>query len=218
MSHNSLKNDSSRQISHDLTVFVVDDDEDIRRSLTRSLERRDYRVECFASAREFLTSHHPDRRGCLVLDHGLPGMTGLELQSELNNRGITLPIIFITGHGGIPESVQAIKGGAVDFLEKPFRQQVLTERIETAFQIEMQRMSHVDDARAMRHRFHRLTPREREIADHIRNHPSAISSKEIALHLGISPRTVDHHRARILEKMGVKSVAELIALQQTLLR
>ncbi len=201
----------------DLTVFVVDDDDDIRRSLVRGLQKRGYLVECFASAHEFLASYDRDRVGCLVLDYGMPGMNGLELQRALNDRGATLPIIFITGHGGIPESVQAIKAGAVDFLEKPFRQQVLTERIDTAFRIEAQRLSHADGDRLRRGKLHSLTPREREIVDHIRRYPSAIASKEIAAHLGISPRTVDHHRARILEKMEVKSVAELIALYQSVL-
>lgn len=201
----------------DLTVFVVDDDDDIRRSLTRSLEKRGYRVECFASAQEFLRGHDRNRSGCLVLDYGMPGMNGLELQRELNDRGATLPIIFITGHGGIPESVQAIKAGAVDFLEKPFRQQVLTDRIDTALRLEAQRRSHAKDDRVRRDKLLILTPREREIVDHIRRNPSAIASKEIAAHLGISPRTVDHHRARILEKMEVRSVAELIALYQSLL-
>lgn len=202
--------------AHDLTVFVVDDDEDIRRSLTRSLEKRGYQVECYPSAHEFLATHNATRRGCLVLDYGMPVMNGLELQKALNDSGVDLPIIFITGHGGIPESVQAIKAGAVDFLEKPFRQQVLTERIEAAFQIETLRLKRTDGNRGRREKFLRLTPREREIVDHIRSHPSAIASKEIASRLNISPRTVDHHRARILEKMEVKSVAELIALYQSM--
>ena len=212
-----MKNDAPHGSAPDLTVFIVDDDEDIRRSLTRSLEKRGYVVVTFASADDFLSAHNRQQSGCLVLDYGMPGMNGLELQKELNDRGATLPIIFITGHGGIPESVQAIRAGAVDFLEKPFRQQVLTERIDAAFDLERQRLAHADADRIRRDRFDRLTPREREIVDHIRNNPSAIASKEIAAQLGISPRTVEHHRARILEKMEVKSVAELIALYQTLL-
>lgn len=209
-----ITSDDTHQV---LTVFVVDDDEDIRRSLTRSLEKRDYRVESFASAVEFLARHDPAQRGCIVLDYGMPGMNGLELQQELNARGTPLPIIFITGHGGIPESVQAIKAGAVDFLEKPFRQQVLIERIDAALQIETLRLTRADGDRGRRAKLLRLTPREREIVEHMRTRPSEIASKEIASRLGISPRTVDHHRARILEKMEVKSVAELIALYQTLI-
>ena len=113
-----------------LTVFLVDDDEAIRLSLSRALAKRGYRVEAHASAASFLAAWSEERRGCLVLDYGMPGMNGLELQARLNAMGATLPVIFITGHGGVPESVQAIKGGALDFLEKPFRQAALIQRIE----------------------------------------------------------------------------------------
>lgn len=195
-----------------LTVFLIDDDEDIRRSLQRALEKRGYAVESHNSAASFLAAYDPARQGCLLLDYGMPDMNGLELQAHLNGLGATIPVIFITGHGGVPELVQAIKAGAVDFLEKPFRQADLVERIETAFAIARDRQD--DHERASRHRarFQRLTARELEIVERMIARPSEISSKELAAALGISPRTVDHHRARILEKMNVKSVAELIAL------
>lgn len=195
-----------------LTVFVVDDDADIRTSLVRGLSKRGYNVEAHDSAKAFLEVYHAQRLGCLVLDYGIADMNGLELQRHLNARNLPIPIIFITGHGGVRESVQAIKGGAIDFLEKPFRQADLIERIETAF--EMARVRETLDVRSQeqRARFGRLTARELEIVNRIIAAPSASSSKEIAAHLGISPRTVDHHRARILEKLGVKSLAELIAL------
>lgn len=195
-----------------LTVFLIDDDEGIRRSLQRALEKRGYAVESHASAASFLAVYDPDRQGCLLLDYGMPGMNGLELQKHLNGLGATIPVIFITGHGGVPESVQAIKAGAVDFLEKPFRQAHLVERIETAFAIARERLDLDEHDRRMRARFQSLTAREMEIVQRMITRPSEISSKEMAAALGISPRTVDHHRARILEKMGVKSVAELIAL------
>lgn len=195
-----------------LTVFVIDDDEDIRKSLHRALERRGYLVECHASAASFLGGFDPRRAGCLVLDYGMPEMNGLELQKHLNDLGATIPIIFITGHGGVPESVQAIKAGAVDFLEKPFRQTDLVERIETAFAIARGRLADEEQTRRQRAKFDRLTAREQEILARMIARPSEISSKELASALGISPRTVDHHRARILEKMNVRSVAELIAL------
>ena len=195
-----------------LTVFVVDDDADIRSALSRALGRRGYAVECHASAQSFLEAWSPSRAGCLVLDYGLPGMNGLELQAHLNATGLSIPIIFVTGHGGVPESVQAIKGGAVDFLEKPFRQADLIERIEIAFKIARDQMVIAEKSRLHQARFDRLTARELEIVDYIRGNPAATSSKEIAAVLGISPRTVDHHRARILEKLDVRSVAELIAL------
>lgn len=195
-----------------LTVFLIDDDEDIRKSLQRALEKRGYAVESHASAASFLAAYDPARQGCLLLDYGMPDMNGLELQAHLNELGATIPVIFITGHGGVPESVQAIKAGAVDFLEKPFRQADLVERIETAFAIARDRLDLDERARDQRARFQRLTARELEIVERMIARPSEISSKELAMALGISPRTVDHHRARILEKMNVKSVAELIAL------
>lgn len=193
------------------TVFIVDDDDDIRRSLTRGLEMRGYVVESFASPIEFLQQVSPLRTGCLLLDYGMPGMNGLELQQKLNVRGSTLPIIFLTGHGGVPESVQAIKAGALDFLEKPFRQSDLIERLEAAFQHLSERNARDGHSRNLRSRLALLTAREREIAEWMLERPSEISSKEIAARLKISPRTVDHHRARILEKLQIKSVAELIA-------
>ena len=195
-----------------LTVFVVDDDEGIRASLTRSLQKRGFPVESFASAQAFLDAYRPDWQGCLILDFGMPGMDGLELQRYLNANQIMLPIIFVTGHGGVPESVQAIKAGAIDFLEKPFRQAVLIERIEAAFDIAAQRQSSLERVRKHQARFDVLTAREKEIVQRMVEQPAETSSKEIAAHLGISPRTVDHHRARILEKLSVRSVAELIAL------
>lgn len=152
--------------------------------------------------------------GCLVLDHGMPEMTGLELQKHLAGRNYPLQIIFVTGHGGVPESVQAIKGGAVDFLEKPFSQAVLIDRIETAFELTRKMMATREGDLRTRARFDRLTARELEIVKRMVEMPSETSSKEVGNYLGISPRTVDHHRARILEKLEIKSVAELIALAQ----
>ncbi|MBD3785808.1 MAG: response regulator transcription factor [Sphingomonadales bacterium] len=200
------------QPSVSLTVFVIDDDADIRSALARALGTRGYSVEVHASAQSFLKAYDPGRPGCLVLDYGLPGMNGLELQRHLNAEGLTIPVIFVTGHGGVPESVAAIKGGAIDFLEKPFRQADLIERIESAFEIARTQLAEAEQSRRQQERFGRLTAREMEIVEHILNNPAAASSKEIALVLGISPRTVDHHRARILEKLDVRSIAELIAL------
>ena len=188
-------------LDHELSVFVVDDDQDIRSSLIRALSKRGLKVWAFDSARAFLEAYDGHEPGCLILDHGMPEMTGLELQNHLNHQDYPLEIIFITGHGGVPESVQAIKGGAVDFLEKPFRQSVLIERIQTAFAQARKRQKERQKSDIARARFERLTAREQEIADRIIRAPSESSSKEIGLYLGISHRTVDHHRARILEKL-----------------
>lgn len=196
----------------DPCVFIVDDEESIRASLTRALRTRGYNAKAFASAQDFLDSEAFDLPGCLILDFGMPGMTGLELQQVLVARGRTIPIIFVTGHGGVPEAVQAMKYGAVDFLEKPFSQDTLIQRIETALKMDAQARRADEKARKTTTRFENLTDREREIAQLLVSNPSNSSSKDVARHLGISPRTVDHHRARILEKMDVHSIAELVDL------
>ena len=192
------------------TVFIVDDDDDVRKALSRALVKRGFKVDVFSSAEAFLTTYNPVQTGCLVLDFGMPHMNGLELQAELNRRNYLIPIIFITGHGGVPETVQAIRSGAVDFLEKPFRQDILHDRIRAAFQIDEKARRDDDDIARARADFCKLTDREKEIASLMASQPSDASSKLIARQLKISPRTVDHHRARILEKMNVRSVAELV--------
>ncbi len=194
------------------TVFLVDDDDRIRASLARALEKRGFRVNSFASAEDFLEEYDASKPGCLVLDYGMPGLNGLELQRHLTTHKFSIPIIFISGHGGVPESVQAMKAGAVDFLEKPFRQSALVECIETAFATDLATRTAEESTKSARNRFERLTAREEEIARFMISNPSTTSSKEVGRELDISPRTVDHHRARILEKMAINSVAELIDL------
>ena len=200
----------------DRLVFVVDDDQDIRTSLTRALRQRGFEVEAFESAKAFLSGFDGSRSACLVLDYGMPDVNGLELQEELNSRGWPLAIVFITGHGGVRESVQAMKSGAVDFLEKPFRQSELVERIEVALDMAEAKRASTAEADEIRARFSRLTEREAEIVDQVLAKPAEASSKEIAAALGISPRTVDHHRARILEKLAVRSLVELVKLAAAL--
>ncbi|WP_375174710.1 response regulator transcription factor [Pseudooceanicola sp.] len=197
-------------------VFIVDDDQDIRTSLTRALGQRGFEVEAYESAADFLDAYNGDRAACLVLDYGMPDMNGLELQADLNGRNWPLAVVFVTGHGGVPESVQAMKGGAVDFLEKPFRQPHLVERIEAGLEIARSRLVTNASQEAIRTRFSRLTDREREIVEHVLANPAEVSSKEIGGALGISPRTVDHHRARILEKIEVRSLVELVRIATTL--
>lgn len=194
------------------TVFLVDDDESVRTSLSRALKKRGFPVLTFESALRFLDEYDPDLPGCLVLDYELPGLDGLELQKRLVKDGVAIPIIFISGHGGVPESVQAMKAGAVDFLEKPFRQHLLVECIETAFAKDLANRASEETRRAARAKYDQLTAREKEIAQFMIANPSNTSSKDIGRELDISPRTVDHHRARILEKMDIRSVAELIDL------
>jgi FixJ family two-component response regulator len=191
-------------------VFLIDDDADIRTSLSRALGLRGYQVKTFASAQEFLDSFDESASGCLILDYGMPKMNGLQLQRHLKDSGIAIPVIFITGHGGVPETVQAMKMGAVDFLEKPFKQSVLIERIDAAFKTDDERRHTSLKASETYSRYESLTEREREIAFIMVTNPAQNSSKEVARLLNISPRTVDHHRARILDKMAVNSVAELL--------
>lgn len=197
-------------------VFIVDDDQDIRTSLTRALSQRGFEVEAFDCAASFLAGYDGTRAACLVLDYGMPDVNGLELQVELNARGWPLAIVFITGHGGVRQSVQAMRGGAVDFLEKPFRQSELIERINVALEIAETTQADMVQQRDIRARFSRLTEREAEIVDQVLANPAEASSKEIAAALGISPRTVDHHRARILEKLNVRSLVELVKLAASL--
>lgn len=194
------------------TVFLVDDEAEIRTTLSRALSKRGYHVEAFESAASFLKAYDSAESGCLVLDYGMPDLNGLELQDLINDRNIEIPIIFISGHGGIPESVQAMKAGAIDFLEKPFRQNTLVACINMAFEKDMARRHETEDRNQALGKFERLTAREKEIALFMMENPSSTASKEIGRSLNISPRTVDHHRARILEKLEFKSVAELIDL------
>ncbi|KEJ88967.1 response regulator transcription factor [Sulfitobacter donghicola] len=194
------------------TVFLVDDDDRIRASLARALDKRGFQVESYPSAETFLDAFDPKRPGCLVLDYGMPGLNGLDLQKHLAGMNAFVPIIFISGQGGVPESVQAMKAGAVDFLEKPFRQSELLACIQTAFENDLAARNAEEVTKTARKRFDLLTAREKEVAIFIIKHPSTTSSKEVGRQLEISPRTVDHHRARILEKMAIGSIAELIDL------
>ena len=189
------------------TVYVVDDDDAVRDSLLELLESVGLPARGFASATGFLETYHPDMRGCLVLDVRMPGMSGIELQSKLTEKCTRLPIIFITGHGDVPMAVEAMKNGAVEFIQKPFRDQELLDCIQSTLQKaekEMVRFSQRDSVERARQS---LTTRENEILDYI---VAGHANKYIALELGISQRTVENHRANILRKMGVRSTPELI--------
>lgn len=194
------------------TVYVVDDDPSIRKTLPRGLRRRGLNVEAYESAQEFLDAYSPEQPGCLILDLSMPGMDGLELQQVLIKRNITIPIIFITGHGGVPQSVQALRAGAIDFLEKPFLPDTLVIRIDEAFVQDRKVRSEKQKHASIRLRFERLTDREQEVCQLMLDSQANLSSKEMARTLGISHRTVEQHRSRVLEKTQAKSASELLSL------
>ena len=190
------------------TVFVVDDDQTVRGSLQWLLESLKLNVRTYASAREFLSVYDPMWPGCLILDVRMPDISGLQLQDILVQRKVRIPVILITGHGDISMAVRAMKGGAVDFIEKPFNDQVLVERVQQCLAIDSrQRREDVEQMKIIE-RIERLTPREAEVLDGV---VSGKHNKVIAAELCISPKTVEVHRARIMEKMAVSSVAELTA-------
>ncbi|MGA7540558.1 MAG: response regulator transcription factor [Steroidobacteraceae bacterium] len=191
------------------TVFVVDDDESVRGSLRFLLRSAGLESRAFGSAQEFLASYEPVQPGCLVLDVRMPGMSGLELQQELNLRGAILPVIFITGHGDIPMAVEAMQHGAHDFLQKPFRDEDLIERVRRALAKDAKARTALEEHKAIRGRLDSLTPREREVlALMARGKPNKIMAHE----LGVSQRTVEIHRARVMEKSGASSLAELVRM------
>ena len=194
------------------TVFLVEDDADVRRSLTLSLEATGLRVAGFASAEAFLAAYAPGQPGCLVLDVGMPGMGGLELQDELNARAVRLPVVFITGQGNVPTSVRAIKAGALDFLEKPFSRQTLLRRVGEALALDAENRRRQTGHDAVMARFRTLTPREREVMTALVAGAGDRTSKHVAARLRISHRTVDHHRARVMEKMQARSLPDLIRI------
>nr|WP_276570180.1 response regulator [Thiocystis violacea] len=185
---------------------MVDDDPGMRDSLTLILELAGYRVRSFASPGEFLDVFSPGERGCLVLDHRMPEMTGLDLQSVLLERGSLLPIIFLSAFGDVPTTVRAIQGGAIDFLEKPASTETLLQRIEDAFAEDRRRRDEAATEHDILDRFRQLTPREHEV---LTLTTRGLTNKDVARQLGISPRTVENHRARMMEKMGAGNLAEL---------
>lgn len=190
-------------------VFVVDDDESVRSSLRFLLRSAGLESRAYGSAPEFLAAYDPAQPGCLVLDVRMPGMSGLELQQELNLRGAIIPVIFITGHGDIPMAVEAMQHGAHDFLQKPFRDEDLIERVRKALAKDVKARSGLEEHQAIRAHLESLTPREREVLTlMVRGKPNKIMAHE----LGVSQRTVEIHRARVMEKSGAASLAELVRM------
>lgn len=189
------------------TIYVVDDDEAMRDSLTWLLEGEGYQVACFDSADSFLTGRRDDMRGCIVLDVRMPEMSGLELHEKLDTLGSKLPIIFVTGHGDVPMAVAALQRGACDFIEKPFHNEELLSRIERALELDQQIFTRRTRDDAISHRLQQLTQRENEVMKLV---VKGKLNKQIADELDISMKTVEAHRARVMEKMGVRTLAELV--------
>lgn len=195
------------------SVFVVDDDDAVRNSLRLLLKSVGLPTVAFASAREYLDSWHPAQPGCLVLDVRMPGMSGLELQEELNRRGAIIPVIFISGHGDIPMAVEAIQHGAFDFLQKPFRDQDLIDRVQRALAADHADRQSLAQRDVLRRRYGSLTPREQEVLLLV---TKGKANKVMAGDLDISQRTVEIHRARVMEKMGAQSLAQLVRMAMEL--
>ncbi|MGC2459835.1 MAG: response regulator transcription factor [Steroidobacteraceae bacterium] len=190
-------------------VYVIDDDEAVRASLRFLLKSSGHAVTTLASAQAFLQSYDLAQAGCLVLDVRMPGISGLELQQELNRRGAIIPVIFMSGHGDVPMAVEAMQHGAFDFLQKPFRDQDLLDRISGALRKDCQNREQLRNSPLIRERFKSLTSREREVLALVAD---GRPNKIIATELGISQRTVEIHRARVMEKMDAASLAQLVRM------
>ncbi|MGB8326224.1 MAG: response regulator [Steroidobacteraceae bacterium] len=191
-------------------VYVIDDDDAVRRSIRMLLKSAGLSATAFASAREFLAVFDLEQSGCALVDVRMPGMSGLELQHELNLRGALVPIVFVTGHGDIPMAVKAIQQGACDFLQKPFRDQDLLERVQRALEHDRVNRAESRQIDAIRERLERLTPREREVFDLV---TSGRRNKVMATELGVSQRTIEIHRARVMDKLGAASLAQLVRMR-----
>jgi FixJ family two-component response regulator len=194
-------------------IFVIDDDASMRRALTNLFQSVGMAVEVFGSASEILHSKLPEVASCLVLDIRLPGLSGLDLQAELVKANIHIPIIFMTGHGDIPMSVRAMKGGAVDFLTKPFRDQDMLDAVMTAIERDRKRREADKIAAHLQALLDSLTPREREVLALV---SSGLMNKQVAAELGLAEITVKLHRGNIMRKMGAHSLADLVRMAETL--
>ncbi len=189
------------------TIFVVDDDAGVRQSLEMLMRAIGHHAESYTSAEEFIKHYSSDRPGCLILDLRMPGMSGLELQEELSERGSVLPVIFITAHGDVPTAVDAVKGGAIDFIQKPFRDEDLIEKIKHALHQNASALKRNAKLGDVAGRIEALTPRELEVMDIV---VEGKTNKAIAAELGLSERTIEIHRARVMRKMKADSLPDLV--------
>jgi len=209
MGSNSQQHVMSRAPAHQAIVFVVDDDASIRDGMQFLLRSVELSAETFASADEFLDRYDENQPGCLVLDIRMPGLGGLELQERLSALGSSMPIIFITGHADVPMAVEAMQKGAFDFIQKPFRDQELLERISEALAVDRWHRSEQENRSEVEARLSKLTNREREVMELVvKGKPNKI----IAYELGTSQRTVEIHRSRVMDKMQARSLAELVRM------
>jgi FixJ family two-component response regulator len=189
------------------TVYLIDDDASVRDALCLLLSLKGMRTQVFASGESFLEAYRPDWRGCVLSDLRMPGMSGLDLQAVLRDRQIPLPLIILTAHGDVATVRRALKNGALDFLEKPFEEDLLLEILSNALRVDRERRIGEDERAAASDRLANLTAREREILAPV---AAGKQNVEIAAQFGISPRTVEVHKARIMEKLGCRTLAELI--------
>jgi FixJ family two-component response regulator len=195
------------------TVFLLDDEPGMLKALTRLLKAEGYIVRAFTSAKAFLESYQPEALSCLVLDVAMPELDGIELQQRLTRAGILLPIVFLTGHGDIPMSVQAIKAGALDFLTKPVKDVDLLRAVRAALQRAAEQRELIMETTLLRQRYSSLTPRERAVMAHV---VAGELNKQVAYALGIGEHTVKVHRSRVMDKMGVQSLADLVRAAERL--
>ncbi len=196
-------------MSNSPTVFVVDDDQAMRQSLKWLIESVGMAVETYGSADAFMHNYYPGRAGCLLLDVRMPGMSGLELQQHFLDHEIRIPIIIITGHGDVPMAVRAMKAGAVDFIEKPFNDELLLESIRNALVYDLEQRTTQSERAEIAARLDQLTPREHEVMEMVTD---GRSNKDIAAALGVSAKTVEAHRARVMEKMRADSLPDLVKM------
>lgn len=197
------------RVKNEPTVFVVDDDEAIRSAIRFLMRTAKLNVETYDSAEQFLTEYDPGWPGCLVLDVRMPGMSGLDLQRVMNEREMKIPVIIITGHGDVPMAVEAMKNGVADFIEKPFKNDELLQKVRQCISYDASSRQEISGASELAERLHSLTPREKEVMDLL---VQGKRNKLIAAELGISSRTVEAHRSRVMEKLQADSLSDIVRI------